>query len=86
MKLTQKKIGKLSLSIYEFEKKGEEIPIHNHEPGHAHLTIVNKGKLYAYGEKWKKTMTAGNVVIFPARDPHGFKALENNTKITNIFY
>ena len=85
-KRTAKAIGKLALSIYEFEKTGDELPMHTHEPGTAHLTMVNKGSIRAYGYTWERVLVAGNLVIFAPNDPHAFEALEDNTRITNLVY
>lgn len=84
--LTQKTIGKLNCSIYQFDLTGDELPTHTHPPGLAHITMVNKGSIRAYGNGWEKILTAGNLVVFAPNDPHAFVALEDNSKITNIQY
>jgi quercetin dioxygenase-like cupin family protein len=84
--LERKVIGNLQLSVYTFNKKGDELPTHTHPEGEAHITIVNKGSIKAYGNGWQKVLKAGNLVMFPPNDPHAFVALENDSKITNIIY
>lgn len=88
LKLEQKTIGKLSLAIYSFEYVNDELPMHDHTEDNAHITIVNKGKLKAYGPEnsWERILEKGQVVVFAPYDPHAFVALEDDSKITNIIY
>ena len=77
-------IGKVSLVIYDFEKVGDTLPIHVHGDDNNHFTVVAKGKLRAFGNGWEQIIEAGNVVDFEANDPHGFEALEDNSRIVNV--
>lgn len=84
LKLTE--IGKLKLSIYTFKEVGDELPMHEHEEGVSHITIVNAGSIKAYGKNWEKILTPGKITMFSPNQPHAFVALEDNSKVTNIVY
>jgi len=84
MKLTE--IGNLHLIIYTFHNKGDELPMHDHEEGAAHITIVNAGSIKAYGNGWEKILKPGNIELFAPKQYHAFLALEDNSKVTNIIY
>jgi quercetin dioxygenase-like cupin family protein len=77
-------IGKLSGTIYTFEKVGDMLPMHTHTEGNAHITIVARGKVKAYGNKWEAEYSAGAVIDFPPDQSHEFIALEDNSRIVNI--
>ncbi len=82
-----KKVGILQMSIYQFPKKDDELPMHVHEEGASHITIVNKGRIRAYSTAgWEKILETGKIVVFAPHDPHAFVALEDDCKITNIIY
>lgn len=81
-------VGKLQLNIYIFHNKNDELPLHDHDEETKHITMVNKGKIMAYGPEhnWEKIMEPGNIVTFAPNNPHAFVALEDDTKITSIVY
>jgi quercetin dioxygenase-like cupin family protein len=81
---TEISIGDLRGTMFVFEKAGDIVPKHAHEETNAHITIVARGKIKAYSHDWEKEVTAGQLIDFPAEQPHEFMALEDNTRIFNI--
>jgi quercetin dioxygenase-like cupin family protein len=77
-------LGDLQGAMYDFEKSGDTLPHHNHDETSAHITIVAKGSLKAYSHDWEKVIMAGQLVDFPAGQPHELMALEDDTRIFNI--
>jgi quercetin dioxygenase-like cupin family protein len=77
-------LGSLRGAMYDFEKVGDLLPKHNHSENNAHITIVARGKLKAYSHDWEIEAIAGQLLDFPAGQPHEFMALEDNTRIFNI--
>ena len=76
--------GKLTGVVYTFEKAGDVLPMHSHEDGDAHITVVARGKIKAHGNAWEAEYSAGAVIDFPANQSHEFMALEDNSRIVNI--
>ena len=76
--------GKLSGVIYTFEQVGDVLPMHTHQEGDAHITIVARGRVKAHGNEWSAEYGAGSVIDFPANQSHEFIALEDNSRIVNI--
>lgn len=77
-------LGALQGIMYDFEKAGDILPKHNHSASDVHITIVARGKLKAYSHDWEMEATAGQLLDFPANQPHELMALEDNTRIFNI--
>ena len=76
--------GKLTGTVYTFEKAGDILPMHTHQEGNAHITIVARGKVKAHGNEWSADYSAGAVIDFPSDQSHEFIALEDNSRIVNI--
>ena len=76
--------GKLSGTVYTFEKAGDMLPMHTHVDGNAHITIVARGKIKAHGNEWEAEYSAGAVIDFPTNQSHEFIALEDDSRIVNI--
>jgi quercetin dioxygenase-like cupin family protein len=76
--------GKLSGIVYTFEQAGDVLPMHTHQEGNAHITIVARGRVKAHGNEWSAEYGAGSVIDFPADQSHEFIALEDNSRIVNI--
>lgn len=76
--------GRLSGTVYTFQKAGDVLPMHTHTEGNAHITIVARGKIKAHGNEWEAEYGAGAVVDFPSNQSHEFIALEDNTRVVNI--
>ena len=81
---TRFNIGKLTGTIYTFEKAGDVLPMHTHNDVTAHITIVARGRVKAQGNDWSAEYGAGSVIDFPADQSHEFIALEDNSRIVNI--
>jgi quercetin dioxygenase-like cupin family protein len=77
-------LGSLRGGMYDFEKSGDILPKHNHNENTAHITIVARGKLKAYSHDWQMEAVAGQLMDFPAGQPHELMAMEDNTRIFNI--
>lgn len=77
-------LGALRGIMYDFEKAGDSLPKHNHIESTAHITIVARGRLKAYSHDWELEAVAGQLLDFPAGQPHELLALEDNTRIFNI--
>jgi quercetin dioxygenase-like cupin family protein len=77
-------LGSLRGIMYDFEKAGDILPKHNHTEDNVHITIVARGKLKAYSHDWEMEATAGQLLNFPANQPHELMAMEDNTRIFNI--
>jgi quercetin dioxygenase-like cupin family protein len=76
--------GKLGGVVYTFEKIGDVLPMHTHQEGDAHITIVARGRIKAHGNEWSAEYGAGTVIDFPSNQSHEFIALEDNSRIVNI--
>lgn len=77
-------MGNLRGTIYDFEQKGDVLPMHWHQPENVHISIVAKGSFIAKGNTWEKTLVSGNVVDWKAYQQHEFIALEPNSRLVNI--
>jgi quercetin dioxygenase-like cupin family protein len=76
--------GNIQGFIYDFEKVGDILPKHNHTENNVHITIVARGKIKVYSHDWELEAIAGQLLDFPAGQPHEFMALEDNTRIFNL--
>jgi quercetin dioxygenase-like cupin family protein len=76
--------GNLRGTIYTFEQVDDVLPMHTHQEGDAHITIVARGRIKAHGNEWSAEYGAGSVIDFPADQSHEFIALEDNSRIVNI--
>jgi quercetin dioxygenase-like cupin family protein len=77
-------LGSLRGVMFDFEKAGDILPKHNHTENDVHITIVARGKIKAYSHDWEMEATAGQLLDFPAGQPHELMALEDKTRIFNI--
>ena len=88
MALQQKivKIGKLEITVYDFEKKGDELPVHVHDETNNHISIVAKGSFKCIGGSSlvKLKLTTGQLINWKPGIEHGFVALEPNSRLVNI--
>ena len=68
--------------IIDFPFSGGEFPIHVHDASSNHTTTVARGSIRDPhdGAVYK----CGDVIDWPAGVPHGFTALEDNTRLVNI--
>jgi quercetin dioxygenase-like cupin family protein len=81
-KLTQ--LGDLAVTMYTFEKAGDELPKHVHDKATVHITIVARGRVKVYSHDWEIEASAGQLLDFREGEPHGFIALEDDSRIFNI--
>lgn len=77
-------LGNVRGVMYDFEKAGDILFKHSHAENTAHITIVARGKIKAYSHDWEMEATAGQLLDFPAEQPHELMSLEDNTRIFNI--
>lgn len=77
-------LGKLNGTIYDFENVGDELEAHTHNESNVHISIVARGKFYAYGYDWEKEVSSGAVLDWKPGVYHGFKSLEPNSRLINI--
>lgn len=82
----QFQFGLLKGTVYDFEVKGDVLPMHWHAPDNTHISIVGRGSFDAHGPDgtWKKTLKSGDVVDWQAYQQHEFIALEDNSRLINI--
>lgn len=76
--------GNLKGVVYTFEQAGDVLPMHTHQEGNAHITIVARGRVKAHGNEWSAEYGAGSVIDFQPNQSHEFIALEDNSRIVNI--
>jgi hypothetical protein len=81
---TLESLGSIRGAMYDFEKAGDILPKHNHTEDNAHITIVARGKIKAYSHDWEMEAVAGQLLDFPAGQPHEFMALEDNTRTFHV--
>jgi quercetin dioxygenase-like cupin family protein len=79
------KTGDLNGVIFDFEKVENVLEKHIHDEFNNHITIVCSGKLKAYSHDWEIEATPSQVIDFRIGEPHELMALEDNTRIINIF-
>ena len=74
------------VAVYDFPEAGDELPLHNHDETTVHITIVQRGSFDVFGPSWELKADAFNnsVLDWQPGQPHGFKALEPNSRIINI--
>lgn len=78
------KIDDLSITIYDFPKTNDILPMHSHTKEDVHITIISKGKfLVKYSDK-EETANAGDIYDWSPNDPHEFVSLKPNSRIVNI--
>ena len=79
-------LGNLKGPIYDFEKKGDTLPMHWHSKDNVHITVVGRGSFRAYGpeDTWEKMLKAGDVVDWQEFQQHEFISLEDNSRLVNI--
>jgi quercetin dioxygenase-like cupin family protein len=78
--------GNLKGTVYDFEVKGDVLPMHWHAPENTHITIVGRGSFKAHGPEgtWEKVLNTGDVVDWQAYQQHEFIALEDKSRLVNI--
>ena len=72
---------------YNFDNVGDGIPEHQHDSTHAHNMVATRGAVEIYFPTTKTTinLVAGETFDFDWTQPHGIKAIEDNSSIINFF-
>lgn len=75
----------MPITKFYFVKKNS-VPLHDHDETNVHITIVQRGRFEIFGPGWVIEADAFNnsVLDWQPMQPHGFKALEKNSRIINI--
>lgn len=73
-------LGRLTLTVYDFDEPGDTLPMRDHTAENVHITVVARGRVAVNGTP----MDTGRVLDFEPGNPHEFVALEPNTRIVNI--
>ena len=78
--------GKLSGAVYAFGHVGDELAAHVHDAASNHITIIMQGSFRCTGNHLidGKVLRQGQVVDWPTGEPHGFVALEPNSRMLQI--
>jgi quercetin dioxygenase-like cupin family protein len=76
--------AKLTITIYDFENKGDELAMHSHKESATHISTCCKGSVLVVTDEWSKTLLSGDIIEFFAEQNHSIVALENNSRIVNI--
>jgi quercetin dioxygenase-like cupin family protein len=79
-------LGALKGVVYFFEKAGDELPVHVHDETTNHITIVSIGSFRCVGNAaiLGRIIEQGQVIDWPANQPHGFVALSDGAKMIQI--
>ena len=85
LKMTERKIGRLSSIIYEFEVAGDVLPMHTHGEHDVHITIINKGRFKITTDTYEKEVFPGQIMDWRVGEPHEIASLEDDARIVNIF-
>lgn len=80
----QHTFGKLDVTVYDFEEVDDELPMHTHDEGTAHVSIVARGRLLAFGPGYETELKPGQMVDWLPGVWHGFRALESGARLINI--
>jgi len=80
------KAGHLTGSILTFEGIGDTLPVHMHDEAGNHITLIMNGSFKCIGNPHIEgtIMTVGQVIIWPPNEPHGFIALEPNSRMLQV--
>jgi quercetin dioxygenase-like cupin family protein len=76
--------GKLNGAIYDAPKVDDILPMHTHDEGSVHITIVARGSFRVHGDGWEMIAKAGDVLDWKPGQAHEFIALEPNSRFVNI--
>lgn len=76
--------GKLSGSIYDAPEVDDILPMHTHDEGSVHITIIARGSFKVHGDGWEMVAKAGDVLDWKVGQAHELIALEPNSRFVNI--
>ena len=70
-----------------FDEVDDVLPLHTHPVGSAHITFVRRGRLLIIHPRGNhRIVEPGALLKFDPDEEHGYRALEPNSKITNVIY
>ncbi len=80
------RLGELKGTVYFYEHAGDELPVHVHDQATNHITIASIGSFRCTGNPdiEGKIIEQGQVIDWPAKQPHGFVALSDGAKMIQI--
>jgi quercetin dioxygenase-like cupin family protein len=76
--------GKLDCTIYDAIEVGDILPMHTHEEGNVHITIISRGSFKVHGDGWEMISKEGDVIDWEIGQAHEFVALQPNSRFVNI--
>ena len=77
-------VGTLQVTVYDFAKRWDALPMHDHAAGGAHICVVARGRLLVrYSDGREPTEHPLGQVIDPYY-PHELVALEDSTRVVNV--
>ncbi len=78
--------GALKGTVFTYENKGDDLPIHKHTEEDNHITIIMNGSFKCIGNHLieGRILKTGSVIDWPAGEPHGFVALEDDSRMLQI--
>jgi hypothetical protein len=85
--LKNKQIPVKEMNVIEItlEHVGDTLPMHTHQEGNIHITVLLKGKLKIHGPHFETFLSEGDVYDFKENEyTHELIALEDNTVFLNI--
>jgi quercetin dioxygenase-like cupin family protein len=71
-------------TLYTFAKSGDVLPMHDHDAGADHISIVAHGSFELRGLARIITVAKDAVIDFKPNQPHEFVALEDGAVLVNI--
>ena len=76
--------GKLNGTIYDAVKVDDILPMHTHDEGSVHITIIARGSFRVHGDGWEMVAKSGDVLDWTPGQRHELIALEPNSRFVNI--
>jgi quercetin dioxygenase-like cupin family protein len=76
--------GRLWITLMRFEKAGDKLPSHTHEPKDIHVTFVTKGSFQCRGPDYDIRLEAGQFVDWDPGVYHEFEALEDDSRLAQV--
>lgn len=86
VRVTNRMVGILNMTIYTFSAVGDTVPMHAHPEGECHISIVAKGIIKMHGREWAEDCGPGTMKQFMPNKLHEFVAVEVPAKLIGIRY
>jgi quercetin dioxygenase-like cupin family protein len=77
-------MNKLTGTLYDFEKVGDELARHTHGINDVHISMVTRGKIKVVADNWEYEASAGDILDWEPGIYHAFFALEDNSRLVNL--